>query len=56
MEARTRNDDADISLELDEAAIVRRAYEHSQRANGGSHEEDWARARQELLDERQRDA
>jgi hypothetical protein len=32
MEARTRNDDADISLELDEAAIVPRAYEHSQRA------------------------
>jgi hypothetical protein len=52
MEASDRNGVVGGSGELDEAAIVRRAYELSQRANGGSHEENWARARQELLDER----
>jgi hypothetical protein len=37
--------------ELDEDAIAQRAYELSLKADGGSPEENWARARQELLDE-----
>jgi hypothetical protein len=37
--------------ELDEEAIAGRAYEISQRADGGSPEENWARAREELLNE-----
>jgi hypothetical protein len=37
--------------QLDEEAIRQRAYEISQRADGGSPEENWRRAREELLDE-----
>lgn len=36
---------------LDEQAIRERAYEISLRADGGSPEENWRRAREELLDE-----
>jgi hypothetical protein len=42
---------SDDPLEPDEEAIRRRAYEISQRANGGSPEENWARAKEELRDE-----
>jgi hypothetical protein len=35
----------------DEDAIKQRAYEISQRANGGSPEENWRRAIEELRDE-----
>ena len=37
--------------EPDEEAIRQRAYEISQRADGGSPEENWKRAREELRDE-----
>lgn len=36
---------------LDEQAIRERAYEISLRADGGPPEENWRRAREELLDE-----
>jgi hypothetical protein len=36
---------------LDEQAIRERAYEISLRADGGTPEENWRRAREELLDE-----
>ena len=38
-------------LHLDDEAIRVRAYDISQRADGGSPEENWKRARAELLDE-----
>jgi hypothetical protein len=38
-------------VQLDEQAIRERAYEISLRADGGSPEENWRRAREELLDE-----
>ena len=37
--------------EPDEEAIRQRAYEISQRADGGSPEENWKRAKDELRDE-----
>jgi hypothetical protein len=37
--------------QLDEEAVRQRAFEISQRADGGSPEENWRRAREELLDE-----
>ena len=37
--------------EPDEEAIRQRAYEISQRADGGSPEENWKRAKEELRDE-----
>jgi hypothetical protein len=37
--------------EPDEDAIRRRAWEISQRADGGSPEENWKRAKEELRDE-----
>jgi hypothetical protein len=37
--------------EPDEEAIRRRAYEISQRADGGSPEENWKRAKEELREE-----
>lgn len=38
-------------VEPSDEAIRERAYEISQRANGGSPEENWRRAREELRDE-----
>jgi hypothetical protein len=38
-------------VHLDDEAIRVRAYDISQRADGGSPEENWKRAREELLDE-----
>jgi hypothetical protein len=39
------------AAQLDEEAIRARAYEISLRADGGTPEENWRRAREELLDE-----
>lgn len=41
----------DEQFEPDEEAIRQRAYEISQRADGGSPEENWKRAKEELRDE-----
>jgi hypothetical protein len=44
------------AAQLDEEAIRARAYEISLRADGGTPEENWRRAREELLDELWADA
>jgi hypothetical protein len=41
----------DEPVQLEEQAIRERAYEISLRADGGTPEENWRRAREELLDE-----
>jgi hypothetical protein len=51
MEGSHQEEAGGATVQIDDDAIAHRAYEISLRADGGSPEENWTRARQELQDE-----